>query len=322
MNPQPSTMDYDSDESDFYGNEEIISALNSRIASFNPTHHRLTHPQPNLITRHLTPSNPASPSPTTTRLHNRYSHLPQCAWQLTEPIDAFLARLPPATTDRAPGLEWIFIANPYIPPLSTSLSPNANPSTSSLPQLVKAGTARLALFDELTAQTKLKIKSPFAQKQQISKARKELISDLKSLAVSAGEITGKWMLFPEAAQNRQEAYIDEVWAAVAKATANNELGIAAKVEARAGTADSAGRERLICVYTADFRDKNDVARVLKRLRELELVRTGRGAKQVYYKCDAWTELNIYGGNEWEIPASMYSSNEMFAYLKEQAAKKL
>ena len=74
--------------------------------------------------------------------------------------------------------------------------------------------------------------------------------------------------------------VDEVWRIVAKATANNELGIAAKVAPKSES-DDPKKERLICIYTADFKDRADVNRVLQRLKELKLVPTqGRG---IYYK---------------------------------------
>jgi hypothetical protein len=48
-------------------------------------------------------------------LHNPYDGV-LSAWQLTESLDAFFKRLPPATTDIVePDLPWIFICNPYIP---------------------------------------------------------------------------------------------------------------------------------------------------------------------------------------------------------------
>lgn len=76
-------------------------------------------------------------------------------------------------------------------------------------------------------------------------------------------------------------FINGVWAKVARATVNNELGIAAKVAPReVGKPDG---HRLVCIYTYDFADKNDVARVLVRLRQLDLVRTGPGTRQIYYK---------------------------------------
>lgn len=61
---------------------------------------------------------------------------------------------------------------------------------------------------------------------------------------------------------------------------NNELGIAAKVAPRSQT-DDPRKDRILCIYTADFRDKADIGRVLQTLRELRLVEA-RG-RPVYYK---------------------------------------
>ena len=103
------------------------------------------------------------------------------------------------------------------------------------------------------------------------------------------------------------ADVDETWAAVARATANNELGIAAKVRpglpnqeprpdllSGGGDLSSGGadqhqhdpqqqqqQQRLICVYTADFGDVADVRRVAARLRQLGLV-APRG-RPLFYK---------------------------------------
>lgn len=77
----------------------------------------------------------------------------------------------------------------------------------------------------------------------------------------------------------QPKEVNEIWEIVAKATANNELGIAAKVAPRSD--DTGRRDRLLCVYTADFQDRKDVVRVLRRLKELRVLDTmGRG---IYYK---------------------------------------
>lgn len=69
-----------------------------------------------------------------------------------------------------------------------------------------------------------------------------------------------------------------VWSVVARATANNELGIAAKVAPDDG---DDRKPRLICVYTKDFNDMDDVARVIKKMRDLKLVEP---RKAIYYKC--------------------------------------
>jgi hypothetical protein len=151
-----------------------------------------------------------------------------------------------------------------------------------------------------------------ALKKDVVNERRETIEDLRDLAGACNVVTGKWMLFPE------PECVDEIWAKIAIATANGELGIGAKVETRV----QGKKDRLVCVYTSDFRDKDDVARVLNRLGELELVRPS--GKQIYYKSgqlgnsssfqwalayrisDAWTELGIYGGNSWGIGASTVS----------------
>lgn len=73
--------------------------------------------------------------------------------------------------------------------------------------------------------------------------------------------------------------VEAAWEVVAKATANNELGIAAKVAPKLAT--GANTEHLICVYTADFNNKQDVKRVASALHRLGfLPSTG---KPLYYK---------------------------------------
>lgn len=67
------------------------------------------------------------------------------------------------------------------------------------------------------------------------------------------------MLFPSLED------LHSVWRHVVDGTINNRLGSAAKV----APDDGRPGDRLICVYTRDFRDENDVLRVLQ-----ELVRIG------------------------------------------------
>lgn len=150
----------------------------------------------------------------------------------------------------------------------------------------------------------------------------------------------------------EPAFVNEVWERVAQATARNELGIAAKVAPREERGSA--RERLVCIYTYDFRDRDDIARVLHRLRQLELVRDRATGKYIYYKAgrclvfspfslvffpllsgtfvrrdracslikytDAFTYLGIGSGNPWGLRASLYSSKDIFGYLKEKEGK--
>ena len=73
--------------------------------------------------------------------------------------------------------------------------------------------------------------------------------------------------------------VNAVWAVVARATANNELGIAAKVSPDDG---DDRKSRVICIYTRDFTDMKDVSRAVHKLKDLGVV-DSRG-KPIYYKC--------------------------------------
>ena len=221
----------------------------------------------NAVTNHLQHAIHKQPAPALPNgpLHNPYEGQPG-ARQLSESIEHFLSHLPPSSTDRRPGLDWVRISNPYTPP---------GPGRA-LAQFCEGGKERLALFAEFeqmatSSGAKTSGRTLTALKKEVADERRETIEDLRELAGACNIITGKWMLFPE------PEHVDEIWAKVAIATANDELGIAAKVETRI----QEKKARLVCVYTSDFRDKDDVARVLNRMGELELVRPS--GKQIYYK---------------------------------------
>ncbi|MCK9871365.1 DUF1917 domain-containing protein [Nocardiopsis dassonvillei] len=101
--------------------------------------------------------------------------------------------------------------------------------------------------------------------------------------VNAG-VTGKWM--PFTAPER----VETVWADIVEATEAGRLGWKAKV----ATDNKPGKDRLICVYTKDWRDRRDVARVLVELRAMGI------DQRLSYKEDAATLALRYGGG-----ASLY-----------------
>jgi hypothetical protein len=256
-------------DSDFYGDEETITILTNRITTFDPdTWFSSPSSQLSLFTPR---SDPLEEPPASGRLHNRCASLPG-ARQLSESVSDFLTRLPPATTPWTPGFEWLWIANPYIPP-------DDRPEDHEV--FISGGTIRLRLLSDFMQQAKKSGRSPFIVNKEISKERTAAVQDLRDLAANSNVLSGKWMLFPEPGR------VNEVWEAIAYATARNELGIVAKVDTK-GPVEK--KERLICVYTYDFRDKDDVARVLNRLRQLELVR--QGGRQVYYKCGGLNTLRF------------------------------
>jgi hypothetical protein len=105
------------------------------------------------------------------------------------------------------------------------------------------------------------------------------------------------MLFPQLAD------VSRMWRFVVDGVTNNRLGPTAKVAPDSGKAG----DRLICVYTKDFRDKEDVLRVLQELISMGVaVTTGR---PVYYKSDSYTLLDIYRETaaQYGLQASVYSS---------------
>ncbi|PHH77158.1 hypothetical protein CDD80_888 [Ophiocordyceps camponoti-rufipedis] len=245
-----------------------------------------------------------------TRLHNPYAGVPY-AWQLTERLDDFLTRLPPATTEQGENVPWIYICNPYIPrlgrrPESSSVQANEDEAPAEeggqLELVVRGGEERLQLVSNLRDKMRRAEESEPAIEKEMRKERKQAVRDILTLAHAAKVRTGKWMLFCS------QSEVNEIWELVAKATANNELGIAAKVAPRSPMHDQR-RDRLLCVYTADFRNKADVGRVLRRLRELKLVETR--SRRIYYKPDVFTYIGISHGNPWGLNASIYTSKDEF-----------
>lgn len=248
---------------------------------------------------------PSHPSSSSKQLHNPYEGRSECAKQLSESPDAFLARLPPSTTDLSPDVPWIYVANPFIPRHQSQGSQEEEAPAEAGTQLagfMQGGRERLELLGDFvrTIETKMGkggVKGA-AVTRQITKEREDAVADVLMLARMLKVRTGKvlsplpltpFLLLPRSLTKEQikwmlfvpPAHVDQVWSAVVRATLKNELGIAAKVAPRPERGST--KERLICVYTYDFGDREDVARVLTRLRELELVRTGPGAQWIYYK---------------------------------------
>ena len=60
---------------------------------------------------------------------------------------------------------------------------------------------------------------------------------------------------------------------------------------------------LICVYTDNYADEDEVMRVEKELRSLGITGT------LCYKPDIYTYLNIYANNPYKIKASVYTTKD-------------
>ncbi|KAL6804467.1 DUF1917 domain-containing protein [Trichoderma sp. SZMC 28012] len=295
-----------SDDSDFYGDDEVASHLLQRVADFDVDEWaQQQREHPGRPQRHTNFTDEAS------HLHNPYAGI-EYAWQLTETIDDFLTRLPPATTDQTPETPWIFICNPYIPRVHKheSQSQFSKGNEDEAPEeegsktaiVAQGGLERLHLVTKFIEGMQRSGKAKPIVEREIRKEQRQATDDILKLAHLAKVRTGKWLLFCPASE------VNEMWEIVAKATANNELGIAAKVAPRSPLEDPR-KDRILCIYTSDFSDKADVGRVLQKMRELKLVEA-RG-RPIYYKPDAFTYIGISHGNAWGLRASIYSSGDVF-----------
>ncbi len=94
--------------------------------------------------------------------------------------------------------------------------------------------------------------------------------------------SGKWFLFT--AVDR----IDVAWKLIDLETRSGRLGFSAKVAtAKPNSLSANSKLRLICVYTYDCTDIDDVLRVRSRLREIGFV------KKIPYKTDSATREGKY-----------------------------
>lgn len=167
--------------------------------------------------------NPGRPLPHTSfadhaaRLHNPYAGVPY-AWQLTETVDDFLARLPPATTVQDETIPWIFICNPYIPRLQRRHSDGACLKTnedegpaeenSRLQLVVQGGMERLELLSSLRDKLERAGKSQAVIKREMSKEAKQATLDILNLAHAGKVRTGKVRVFsgPDASPRLFDSY--------------------------------------------------------------------------------------------------------------------
>ncbi|KAL8370034.1 hypothetical protein RB595_000407 [Gaeumannomyces hyphopodioides] len=242
-----------------------------------------------------------SPSAQPAPPHNRYAGAPN-AWQLGETIPVFVARLPPLTTT---GFPWIFVDNPLAGGDRALVD---NDAAADGGTLMDQGSLKLACLASFADAVRAAEKTKVAASRRITPRRRQTAQEILELAQRLKYTTGKWMLFISP-QN-----VNEVWAKIARATSAGELGSAAKVATGGMLAPpDLARTRLICVYTRDFADLDDVGRVLGRLKELGFAANS----QIYYKPDVFTILGIDTGNAFNIRPSIYGSKNISDLMEER-----
>lgn len=98
----------------------------------------------------------------------------------------------------------------------------------------------------------------------------------------ATQKSGKWLVFVDIKN------VDEVWTKIKKATEEGKLGSGAKVAtARLNPNATNPNTKVICVYTRDWTDKEDVKRVREELRKLGIT------NKIPYKADKDTRSGKY-----------------------------
>lgn len=217
------------------------------------------------------------------------------AWQQSENIEDFFRRLPVEDSATAHVGPWLWVGSPTIP-----YAHSKRKKPEDLGSFVNGGAELLDSFDlqRGTIESQNPGKAPATITKKLIPHRDQLESDLLTLAVKMGTTSGKWMLFPDASDLARD------WRVVATATADGNLGPVCKV----GTHDPTNPSTLICIYTYDFSDLEDVRNVLNKIVDLGLCHAD--GKPLYYKCDAYTHLSISSGNSYKLRASLYSSKEI------------
>lgn len=101
--------------------------------------------------------------------------------------------------------------------------------------------------------------------------------------------------------------VTQAWKKVVAGVIGGRLGPISKVAPDNGTP----ADRLICIYTKDFRDEENVLRILQEIESMGLLPHGRS---IYYKSDAFTYLDLYKEtcSEYGLQASLYTSFKMMA----------
>ncbi|KAK3669896.1 hypothetical protein LTR78_010207 [Recurvomyces mirabilis] len=302
-----------SDDSEFYGNETIKARMESIVSpipiNFNtpPNIARANKKSPIALMQEAPTiaaktavsgrSRTLAGHTTTDLIDVSTTHRDPSAWQPHEPVLDFLRRAPvmnQATANLGP---WLWVHSPRLP--SHHVQQQQKTDTASFQD---GGTQLLRAFKDQEA--KIETSNPNKAVGIITRYlrpyREQLEDDLLQLAVSTHTTCGKWMLFPTIDD------VARVWRVVAEAAAAGKLGPTCKVATYDELRPRA--DHLICIYTYDFTDLPDVRRVLETLVGLDLVSTS--GRPIYYKCDAYTYLDLGSQNEYKIKASLYSSKDV------------
>ncbi|GAB7341171.1 hypothetical protein MBLNU457_7466t1 [Dothideomycetes sp. NU457] len=289
-----------SDESDFVGGLSTRRRYEKKVRQTSNAEilRRWQVAQSTNLFARTSPTSPEQTKPVATELFKYLEGRPEY-WHLPESAQEFVNRCPPLSSEGLGPWLWVYNPNPEAERRKDGRE------TGNIDGLCAERCEELLdkyLETEKRIQDEMKGKAQGTITRKLTPLRTVLREKLLAVAREENAVCGKWMLFPE------EKEVSRTWKIVVEGVIQNRLGHVAKV-ATGPIDEIQGRGRaLICVYTKDFTDEDDVRRVLEELVELELCpREGNG---ICYKCDAFTYLGINSNNPYGLKASIYSSRDV------------
>ncbi|XP_070622646.1 UPF0696 protein C11orf68 homolog [Erythrolamprus reginae] len=122
--------------------------------------------------------------------------------------------------------------------------------------------------------------------------RRVTFESIKELAMNRRVLTGKWLMHLDSGFK-----VDHAWCGIARAVLEGRVGVA-KVSPCCPDSD---RKHVICVYTDDFTNEEEVL-------VADSVIRATGVKCLLsYKPDVYTYLGIYRDNCWHLCPTIYES---------------
>lgn len=290
-----------SEDSDFFGSEDLIQELEEDSSTTDAAAYWAAHGRYPAVQSHAARQKLAIARQKEAQKpkHNPFEGQTHKARQLSETPLEFSKRLPPSTTIVPDAESWLWVADPAARHKFLDKDHAG---------LLSEGEALLQGFLAFKQKTEERAQASGTMStlwKQLRPRETRLAEEIKQVAVKHGVVTGKWMLFPTIES------VNESWRHVCEGVVNGKLGPIAKVQAATKDKEKdskTGAQRLVCIYTRDFADEQDVRRVLDGLCDLGLVRKSDD-RPIYYKLDAYTHLGIEGKNEYGLRNSAFSSND-------------
>jgi Domain of unknown function (DUF1917) len=150
-------------------------------------------------------------------------------------------------------------------------------------------------YNEVLGQLALDLQSTVVQSVKAG-LRKECLGSLVEIATRQKFTVGKWLLY------FTRWNVDTSWEQIARATADGRLGSSSKV-CPMKNRPNPKIPGVCCVYVEDFTCQSEVKRVLLELESM-------GFKPKGFKPDFFTYINIYQKNEWGLPPTLFSAQDV------------